>query len=332
MSALQACEGRRPWPWRRRSRPAGPEARRAGERGGPGWASRPFPRRLKGSGERGGRAGLGCAGSLRGALAHGPLRNRQRRGFPRGGSLSSTITHSRAPPRLTKWRRPWIRRRPLPVPILCEARDLSTWNTSAEDASDWEARVRERSPRGPCCTTSATARRSVLFRLLRAKPPRPRARCEKGSGRQRRAAAGCSGDSRRGDGGPGSGGTRTGRAAVVKREPACLPRARSPRGRGSFGSGNAESRCLQRRPRRPGRRVHRRDGDGTILDLLSRRSPTWDCMLLMSLGGHRNVLLPNSCTGQACWAFNFQVQEQNGGMTCWHFTRGRLTLRRQRML
>lgn len=164
----------------------------------------------------GGPAGPGCAGSLRAALAHGPLRNRQRRGFPRGGSLSSTITHSRAPPRLTKWRRPWIRRRPLPVPILCEARDLSTWNTSAEDASDWEARVRERSPRGPRCTTSATARRSVLFRLLRAKPPRPRARRGKGSGRQRRAAAGCSGDSRRGDHGPGSGGTRTERAAVIK--------------------------------------------------------------------------------------------------------------------
>lgn len=30
--------------------------------------------------------------------------------------------------------------------------------------------------------------------------------------------------------------------------------------------------------------------------------------------------------------FNFQVQEQNRRMTCWHFTRGRLTLRRQRVL
>lgn len=266
MSASQACEGRRPWPWRRRSRPAGPEARRAGERGGPGWASRPFPRRLKGSGERGGRAGLGCAGSLRGALAHGPLRNRQRRGFPRGGSLSSTITHSRAPPRLTKWRRPWIRRRPLPVPILCEARDLSTWNTSAEDASDWEARVRERSPRGPCCTTSATAGRSVLFRLLRAKPPRPRARAARkaaeGRGGPRPAAPGTRGGvtagrdpEGRGPGGPLSSSVSRPVSLVRARRGAAEASARGTRNRGACSGGPGD------RADALGRRVHRRDGD-----------------------------------------------------------------------
>lgn len=130
----------------------------------------------------------------------------------------------------------------------------------------------------------------------------------------------------RGPGGPLSSSVSRPVSLVRARRGAAEASARGTRNRGACSGGPGD------RADALGRRVHRRDGDGTILDLLSRRSPTWDCMLLMSLGGHRNVLLPNSCTGQACWAFNFQVQEQNGGMTCWHFTRGRLTLRRQRML
>lgn len=159
-------------------KPAGPEARREWAGGADGRARGPFPRRLKGSGERAARR-PGCAASLRAALAHGPLRNRQRRGFPRGGSLAATITHQPAPPRLTKWRRPWSRRRPLPGPILCEARDLSTWNTSAEDAADCKACGREPSPRGPCYTrgrrrTPPPPPAPRPFRLFEGKPPRPR--------------------------------------------------------------------------------------------------------------------------------------------------------------
>lgn len=223
-------------------------ARRGAARGwrGPGWASAPSPAAAAGAvGERcrrsGGRAG--CAGSLRAALAHGPLRNRQRRGFPGGGSLSSTITHSRAPPRLTKWRRPWIRRRPLPGPILCEARDLSTWNTSAEDASNWEARVRGRSPRGRC--------RRLPGALL-ASPSRSL------GGRARRegepeAEAGRSGDSRRGDSGPGSGGTSTGGPAE-----ASAPGTRSRDARGGGPGDPADVLCSRGR---------RGDGGGSSPDI-----------------------------------------------------------------
>lgn len=50
MSASQACEGRRPCPWRRRR--SGPEARHEWAGGADGRARGPFPRRLKGSGER----------------------------------------------------------------------------------------------------------------------------------------------------------------------------------------------------------------------------------------------------------------------------------------
>lgn len=65
----------------------------------------------------------GCAGSPRAALAHGPLRNRQRRGFPRGGSAAATITQPRRR-RLTKWRRPWSRRPPLPGPHFVARRAI----------------------------------------------------------------------------------------------------------------------------------------------------------------------------------------------------------------
>lgn len=113
----------------------------------------------------------GCAGSLRAALAHGPLRNRQRRGFPRGGSLSSTITHSRAPPRLTKWRRPWIPRRPLPRPHFVRGEtSVNMEYTSAEDASDQGSPASGSGARGDRVARRrrlpATLGRSVLFRLL----------------------------------------------------------------------------------------------------------------------------------------------------------------------
>lgn len=175
MSASQACEGRRPCPRRRRrSRPG----RRRGASGPAGRTGVPAAPSLAVS--RAAASGRpGCAASLRAALAHGPLRNRQRRGFPRGGSLAATITHQPAPPRLTKWRRPWSRRRPLPGPILCEARDLSTWNTSAEDAADCKACGREPSPRGPRYTrgrrrTPPPPPAPRPLRLLGGKPPRPR--------------------------------------------------------------------------------------------------------------------------------------------------------------
>lgn len=127
MSASQACEGRRPWPWRRRSRPARPEARRAG---GEGWAgpAAPSPRRLKGSGERGGPAGravrVPCAphlrtapcvtvsagDSLEGGHSLQPLHTAElRRASQNGGAHGSGGGRS-------------------PGPILCAARDLSTWD------------------------------------------------------------------------------------------------------------------------------------------------------------------------------------------------------------
>lgn len=70
-------------------------------------------------------------------------------------------------------------------------------------------------------------------------------------------------------------------ALVRARRGAAEASARGTRSRGACSGGPGD------RADALGRRVHRRDGDGTILDLLSRRSPTWDCMLLMSLGGHR---------------------------------------------
>lgn len=92
MSASEACEGRRPWPWRRRSRPG----RRRGTSGPAGRTGEPTAPSLAASRAVATAASgrPGCAASLRAALAHGPLRNRQRRGFPRGGSLAATITHS----------------------------------------------------------------------------------------------------------------------------------------------------------------------------------------------------------------------------------------------
>lgn len=66
-----------------------------------------------------------------------------------------------------------------------------------------------------------------------------------GGGRQRRPAAGCSGDSRRGDGGPGIRRDR----GVVRCE-AAWPLVRAGE-RGGPGSGSAESRRRQRRTRGP---------------------------------------------------------------------------------
>lgn len=155
--------------------------------GGGGEAGRPGPRRgeargwggpgragdRKGSGERGGPAERpGCAGSLRAALAHGPLRNRQRRGFPRGGSLSSTITHSRAPPRLTKWRRPWIRRAAAPPAPFCARREICQHGIPPPRMHPTGKPAQGSGDRGdrPRCATSPTARHPPALRPLPSSP------------------------------------------------------------------------------------------------------------------------------------------------------------------
>lgn len=104
----------------------------------------PSPTRpLRGSGDVGSELrGPGCADSLNAALAHSPLRNRQCRGFPRGGSFYSTIIHTPGSCRRAAaasqnggaHRGDSVR---LPGPILWEVRDLSTRKTSAEDASEF---------------------------------------------------------------------------------------------------------------------------------------------------------------------------------------------------
>lgn len=218
----------------------------------------------------------GCAASLRAALAHGPLRNRQRRGFPRGGSLAATITHQPAPPRLTKWRRPWSRRRPLPGPILCEARDLSTWNTSAEDAADCKACGREPSPRGPRYTRGR--------RRTPPPPPAPRA-SSPSSRREASEAAGVMATEGRGGPRPAAPGTRGGVTAgrVIRRDrgvvrcEAAWPLVRAGE-RGGPGSGSAESRRGQRRPRRPGGpRGDRGDEGCSLASKSSERRPGTVC-------------------------------------------------------
>lgn len=95
--------------------------------------------------------GRGCADSLNAALAHSPLRNCQRRGFPRGGHSIQPLHTPRAQPATAAaaaasaaaaaasqnggaHRGDSVR---LLGPILWEARDLSTWNTSAEDAGEF---------------------------------------------------------------------------------------------------------------------------------------------------------------------------------------------------
>lgn len=59
----------------------------------------PSPTRpLRGSGDVGSELrGPGCADSLNAALAHSPLRNRQCRGFPRGGHSIQPLYTPRAP-------------------------------------------------------------------------------------------------------------------------------------------------------------------------------------------------------------------------------------------
>lgn len=87
--------------------------------------------------------GPGCADSLNAALTHSPLRNCQRRGFPRGGHSIQPLHTPRVPAAAAAAaasqnggaHRGDSGR--LLGPILWEARDLSTWNTSAEDASEF---------------------------------------------------------------------------------------------------------------------------------------------------------------------------------------------------
>nr|XP_039317592.1 uncharacterized protein LOC104653463 [Saimiri boliviensis boliviensis] len=86
--------------------------------------------------------GPGCSDSLNAALAHSPLRNRQRRGFPRGGHSLQPLYTPRAPAAASQnggaHRGDGSR---LFGPILWEARDPSTWNTSAEDVSEFGNRT-----------------------------------------------------------------------------------------------------------------------------------------------------------------------------------------------
>lgn len=83
--------------------------------------------------------GPSCADSLNAALAHSPLRNCQRRGFPRGGHSIQPLHTPRAPAAAASQNGGAHRGDSgrLLGPILWEARDLSTRNTSAEDASDF---------------------------------------------------------------------------------------------------------------------------------------------------------------------------------------------------
>lgn len=98
MSGKPSDKGRRPCP-RKEDKPAGlePEVRVWGGTRAPGQRSLPPPARLgvvaMWAAERG---GPGCADSLRAALAHGPLRNCQRRGFPRGGHSIQPLHTPRA--------------------------------------------------------------------------------------------------------------------------------------------------------------------------------------------------------------------------------------------
>lgn len=76
----------------------GPEARGGGTGGRPGHLSLPQPVRL-GMVEMWAAElrGPSCADSLNAALAHSPLRNCQRRGFPRGGHSIQPLHTPRAP-------------------------------------------------------------------------------------------------------------------------------------------------------------------------------------------------------------------------------------------
>lgn len=258
MSASQACEGRRPWPWRRRSRPARPEARRAGERGGPGWASRPFPCRLKGSGERGGRAGrparavrVPCAphlrtapcvtvsagDSLEGGHSLQPLHTAElRRASQNGGAHGSGGGRSPSP----FCARRGICQHGIPPPRM----HLTGKPASGNGARGDRVARRRRPPGAP--SSSVFSERSLRGRA------RAAGRAAEGRGGPRPAAPGTRGGVTTGRDPEGRGPSGP---LSLKREPACRPRARSPRGRGRFGSRNAESRCPQRRPRRPGRRA-----------------------------------------------------------------------------
>lgn len=187
----KAWEGRRPClpvedgGGRRTGKPGRAAGEAAAPVSHPPAPSAPAPRRLQGSGGRGRR---GCAGSPRAALAHGPLRNRQRRGFPRGGSAAATITQpGRAaplPPPPHKMAAPMEPAAAAPrAPFCGEASDLSTWTTSAAAAAaarggKWgkcnltgEAGVGERSLRGGDHVTRGRRRRRR--RSLPPPPPAP---------------------------------------------------------------------------------------------------------------------------------------------------------------
>lgn len=121
--------------------PAGgvePAARADGEGGGVGGGPGRCcsgRRRRRGPQRRAARPGR--ADPLSAALAHSPLRNRQRRGFPRGGHSIQPLHTPRSAAASQNGgahRGDGGRRR---GPILWEARDLSTWKTSAEDASEF---------------------------------------------------------------------------------------------------------------------------------------------------------------------------------------------------
>lgn len=310
---------------------AGPEARRAGGEGRAGPAA-PSPRRLKGSGERGWPTGravrVPCAphlrtapcvtvsagDSLEGGHSLQPLHTAElRRASQNGGAHGSRGGRS-------------------PGPILCEARDLSTWNIPPPRMHlTREARRQGTEPAGTAwldagdCRPPSGAPSSSVFS----------GRDGKGSGRQRRAAAGRSGDWRRGDSGPGSGGTRTGRplSSSVSR-PVALVRARRWPRRLRLPEGGVAMPAVAV----PATRQTCSAAAGTVGTEAAR------ALTFKSSEPNLGLYVVNVSRWTSerpsvpllHWAgllgFNFQVQEQIGGMTCWHFTRARLTLRRQRML
>lgn len=96
MSVSEVSERRRPG-WGSGEAGSGPAARGGGVSGRPGHPSLPPPVLLgvveMWASELRGR---GCADSLNAALAHSPLRNCQRRGFPRGGHSIQPLHTPRA--------------------------------------------------------------------------------------------------------------------------------------------------------------------------------------------------------------------------------------------
>lgn len=165
-------------------------------------------------------------------------------------------------------------------------RSVNMEYTSAEDASDRGSPASGNGARGGGDRVARRRRlpdtlgRSVLFTVFSESDG-------KGSGRQRRAAAGRSGDWRRGDSGPGSGGTRTGRplSSSVSRPVALVRARRWPRRLRLRECGVAMPAVAA-----PATRQTCSAAAGTVGTDGGGTSPTWDCMLLMSPGGHRNDL------------------------------------------